>query len=389
MDTTELPDPLPAVRDAARLKELRRLRLLDTPAEEAFDRLTRLATTVLRVPVALVSLVDERRQFFKSCTGLAEPWATDRETPLTHSFCQYAVATDRPLLIEDAREHPTLATNGAVGDIGVVAYAGVPIRTRTGQPVGSLCAIDGQPRHWTAADLEVLRELAGLAGDLVELRAGDLDAADRELLVRQLVAAQEAERARIASEVHDDSLQVITAVSIRLQLLRQKVDPSLAPTVETLLANVQDASDRLRNLLFDLRPSALDNADLAAAIRAYLDHVSRDALPIWTVTSSLVSEPAPEARLVLFRIAQEALSNALAHAAASAVSVSLDAGREGVVLQVVDDGAGFDPSPTSTPGHLGLITMRERAELAGGTLRVTSSPGAGTTVRAWVPVRLS
>lgn len=383
-----LPDPGPAVLDATRLRALRRLRVLDTPAEAAFDRLTRLATTALRVPVSLVSLIDDERQFFKSCVGLAEPWLTARETPLTHSFCQYAVATDRPLFVEDARTHPTFAGNLAIDDLGVVAYAGVPIRTRAGHAVGTLCAIDRRPRRWSREDGEVLRELAGLAAELVELRAVDLDAAERELLVRQLVAAQEAERARIASEVHDDSLQVITAVSIRLQLLRQKVGPDLAPAVDTLVASVQDASDRLRSLLFDLRPSALDNATLGEAIRSYLEHVSRDDGPVWSVTSNLDGEPPAEARLVLFRIAQEALSNALAHAGSKRLDVALEGGREGIVLRVVDDGSGFDPSPP-TPGHLGIITMRERAELAGGMLRITTSPGAGTTIRAWVPIRVS
>ena len=93
----------------ARLRELRGTRLLDSPAEESFDRLTRLTSTVLNVPVALVSLVDDDRQFFKSCLGLPQPWARQRQTPLSHSFCQHVVESREPLVISDAREHPAAA----------------------------------------------------------------------------------------------------------------------------------------------------------------------------------------------------------------------------------------------------------------------------------------
>src|SRR5512134_2817347 len=94
------------IQDEARLEALRRTSLLDSPPEEAFDRLTRMATTVLRVPVALVSLVDADRQFFKSQCGLLEPLASLRETRLKYSFCKHAVGSREPLVVADARQHP-------------------------------------------------------------------------------------------------------------------------------------------------------------------------------------------------------------------------------------------------------------------------------------------
>lgn len=150
----------PVVRDAARLAALRHTALLDTPAEEAFDRLTRLATKILHAPTALVSLVDEDRQFFKSCVGLPEPWASQRETPLSHSFCQHTIASGEPLVITDAREHPLVHQNLAIRDLNVVAYAGIPLITSDGESLGSFCVIDSQPRVWTAAEIEILNELA-------------------------------------------------------------------------------------------------------------------------------------------------------------------------------------------------------------------------------------
>src|SRR5947208_10507226 len=94
------------LENTARLDALRRTMLLDSPPEDAFDRLTRLATTVLRVPVALVSLVDGDRQFFKSQCGLTEPLASTRQTPLTDSFCKHAVGSGEPLVVPDARRDP-------------------------------------------------------------------------------------------------------------------------------------------------------------------------------------------------------------------------------------------------------------------------------------------
>ncbi|MFL5561873.1 MAG: ATP-binding protein [Gemmatimonadaceae bacterium] len=157
--------------DPERLAALRHSALLDTPAEEAFDRLTRLATEILGVPVSLVSLVDGDRQFFKSAIGLPEPWASRRETPLSHSFCQHVVRGVMPLVVNDARLDPILSSNLAVSEIGVVAYAGIPIVDSGGHALGSFCAIDSKPRQWTDHEIRILRELTALVVSEIELRA--------------------------------------------------------------------------------------------------------------------------------------------------------------------------------------------------------------------------
>ncbi len=116
-----MSDVVGAVENPERLTALRRADLLDTPPEEAFDQLTGLAARLLDAPIAFVSLVDKDRQFFKSCIGpVPEPTLSQRQTPLSHSFCQYAVASQEPLLIEDAREHPVLKDNLAVWSWDVV-----------------------------------------------------------------------------------------------------------------------------------------------------------------------------------------------------------------------------------------------------------------------------
>ncbi|RYD64085.1 MAG: GAF domain-containing protein, partial [Verrucomicrobiaceae bacterium] len=144
--------------------------LLDTPPEAAFDRITRLVSELLNAPVALVSLVDSKRQFFKSSCGLAEPWASKRQTPLSHSFCQHVAASGTPLVITDAREHPLVLENLAIRDLKVIAYLGMPIKTPTGHTLGSLCAIDHVPRQWTEQEQSRLADLAEVVMSEIEIR---------------------------------------------------------------------------------------------------------------------------------------------------------------------------------------------------------------------------
>ena len=157
----------PTENDSARLKALQATGLLDSPPEESYDRFTRLVATALDVPTALVSLVDEDRQFFKSQVGLSEPSATERQTPLSHSFCKHAVATDAPVIVTDANKDPRFHTNPAIDEHSVVAYLGVPIRTPAGHVLGSLCAIDRKPRLWTGEQVQLLERLSALLSDQI------------------------------------------------------------------------------------------------------------------------------------------------------------------------------------------------------------------------------
>jgi hypothetical protein len=157
------------VADADRLAELRRSGLLDSPPEESYDRITELAARLLDAPVAQISLVDENRQFFKSCFGMDEPWTTKRETPLSHSFCQHALESPGPLLIEDARVHPLVRENLAIRDFDAIAYAGVPLVSAAGHALGTLCVIDHQPRAWTAEQVDTLTVLAASVVSQIQL----------------------------------------------------------------------------------------------------------------------------------------------------------------------------------------------------------------------------
>jgi GAF domain-containing protein len=159
------------VHDPNRLARLEELMLLDTPAEESLDRLTRLASKIVNTRVSLVTLIDANRQFFKSQFGLPEPLASARQTPLSHSFCQYTLGTNEPLVVTDARRHPILKNNPAIADLNVIAYLGMPLTTTDGVALGAFCVMDDKPRAWTEREIEIACELGVSAMTEIELRA--------------------------------------------------------------------------------------------------------------------------------------------------------------------------------------------------------------------------
>ncbi len=166
------------IANPQRLARLRNLNLLDTPADPAFDRLTNLATLVLQAPISLVTLVDAHRQFFKSQVGLGEPWASRREMPLDYSYCQHAVASGEPLVINDTQNHPLVFDSPATTEEGLLSYAGIPLITSDGVAIGTFCVADRKQRVWTADELAILTDLAASVMTEIELQ-GELAARHR------------------------------------------------------------------------------------------------------------------------------------------------------------------------------------------------------------------
>ncbi len=194
--------PASAISSPPRLAALEAADVLDTVPSRLQDSITRIASSLLGVPVTLLSLVDHDRQFFKSQVGLPDPWRTERQTPLTHSFCQWVVSGEEELVVEDARTMPALKSNAAIPDIGVIAYAGIPVRTQTGQVLGSFCAIDSKPRVWNRAELANLRNLARMAESAVTVEAltADTPARFKGILTIMLNATQLLRRNNIGNE---------------------------------------------------------------------------------------------------------------------------------------------------------------------------------------------
>jgi signal transduction histidine kinase len=212
----------------------------------------------------------------------------------------------------------------------------------------------------------------------------------RRRLLADIVHAQEEERRRLAGDIHDDAVQAMTAVLLRIGLLGSRLDkPDQVSLVEELEESIRDTIGRLRRLIAGLSPPELDRAGLAPAVRSALEQLKLDFQIDYSLESRLSREPGPEARTIAYRIVQEALANTRKHANASRVEVVLETMEHGLCTTVTDDGAGFDVESTLAvvrPGHLGLKAMRERAELAEGWLKIESHPGA-TTVKFWLPER--
>jgi PAS domain S-box-containing protein len=234
------------------------------------------------------------------------------------------------------------------------------------------------------------RLLTAFVRDITERQAADIlqrSLAERRALLEHLVSAAEEERQRIASNIHDDSIQAITAAGVRLQILRDELsDPKQLALLADLETTIEMSISRLRHLLFELRPPALDREGLAAALRMYVNE-SRDRFQTSVrLEDRLISEPDEGARIILYRIAQEALTNVAKHAQASETEVLLAQRDGGSVVRIADDGVGFQPDGArAAPGHMGLAAMRERARLAGGRIRIDSAPGTGTVVECWIP----
>src|SRR5680860_495076 len=186
------------VADPHRLAALRDLELLDTASEQAFDRLTQLAVSMLDVPMAAVSLVDEDRQFFKSCVGMPPEIAQARETPLEGSHCRHVVDRGAPLVIEDTRQEPLAAGTSPV-PAGTRAYAGAPLTTPSGHVLGAFCVMDRIPRKWSRRELDFLEALAASVMSEIELHAARL---------RDRRRGEQLENEHTASRVRANSFRV-------------------------------------------------------------------------------------------------------------------------------------------------------------------------------------
>lgn len=199
------------------------------------------------------------------------------------------------------------------------------------------------------------------------------------------ISAQEAERERIARELHDEIGQQLTVVLLGLSRAVEKAPPELAAELADLRDSARSGLDDVRRVARRLRPGVLDDLGLTTALASLASEVSERGGPrVERAVGAGLPDLAPEVELVVYRVAQEALTNVLRHAAARSVGLSLTRRGDAVVLEVRDDGRGFDVDGATREGA-GLLGMRDRAVLVGGTLRVDSDRG-GTRVRLEVPV---
>lgn len=259
--------------------------MLDTGPEKGLDRLTRLAAALVGTPVSFVSLVEEERQFFISHTGLAEPWASARQTPISHSFCRFVVASNEPLVVSDAREHPELHDNPAIDDLGVVAYLGVPLRNTEGHVLGSFCVVDSIPRDWSQTQIETLHELAAAAASEIELRARLARSDEIDPVTGMLTQARLQRETESALETVSRSRRValLLVQLTRLSLVQESLGRAAA---DQLIAAV---AARLHEQLRSVTLGRAGADQLAVLCPAVSDE--REALAVAQRTRKLLREP--------------------------------------------------------------------------------------------------
>ncbi len=287
-----------------------------------------------------------------------------------------AVEDRMPFWMEYRMRRPD-GTYSWVLDIGVPHYG----------PDGDVC--------WATWDPPSTSPSAGRLRIVTRESQAALEASRDEIrrLAGRLIEARDAERTRIARDLHDDVSQQLAGISIALSRVRHRVEAlgtadDVREDLRQLHERASTVAQNIRHISHDLHPTVLQHAGLAAALGANCADIERLHGKIAScIVDGDIASLAPEAALSLYRIAQEALRNVIAHAGARRIDVRLLRVDGHAELSITDDGCGFDIDRRSSRGSgLGLVSIAERARLARGTLSVASTPGNGTTVRVRVPM---
>jgi signal transduction histidine kinase len=392
-------DPQVAVADRQRLEAVLQTGLLDTPPEESFDRLTRLAAKLIGVPTTFISLVDEGRDFYKSCFGFGEPLSTTRQLE-GRTFCHHAIVSSAPLVINDTMADPVFSKIPTVQSLGVRAYAGIPLITDEGKAIGSFCAIDFAPRSWSALDIEILSELAASAMREIKLRSA----------VR---AAQNAVRSReeVLAVVAHDLRTPLNFVKMGAQLVAEAPD---AKENLHLLERIQGAADLMGLLIDDLLEVAKIEAGgisvrpRALSAQTLVDDAIQMSGPLaLRHQMKLIAECEPDLPPVLadyeriLRVFSNLIVNAVKFSGASKEVRVIAARTDRTVrFSVIDTGAGissedleriFDrfwqaDSADRRGAGLGLAIVKAIVNAHGGTIGVSSTVGKGSNFYFELPV---
>ena len=418
-----------AIGDERRLAAVRGTGLLDSEVEEAFDRLTRLAVRLVKIPAAFVSLVDENRDFYKSACGFGEPLASSRELE-GPTFCHFTVQAAEPLVIPDTNADPIYREVPTVRSLGVAAYVGIPIVVN-GEVIGAFCAIDTHPRAWTGDEIATLKELAAVAVSEISLRAARAESQEQAATLSK--QALELERARAEAEAANraksdflaamshDLRTPLNAIGGYAQLIEMGVHGPVTDGQRDAAARIARAQRHLLTLIDDIlqfaktesgqiplemRPIPLP--DLCGALESLIRPQATDKDIAFSCDLDEATGPAGE---VVTAVADfERVLQVLVNVSSNAIKFTDAGGRVTVTgrrsgswaeVSVQDTGRGIAPehieqifqpfvqvggsTGTREGVGLGLATSRNLARRMGGDILVESAPGVGSTFTLRLP----
>src|SRR5580693_8492132 len=337
----------------------------------------------------VIELIQHGRLFVAAGAGELPAGLLGMQVPLEDSAASAALRTRHAQRLQEPLTRARFDEHG-LGTLGVDAHGGllVPLVFQN-HAYGVLVAIDRlhDGPEFTTDDERLLEAFAASAATAVA--TAQSVASERQ---RQRLAAAEAERQRWARELHDDTLQSLSALRVGLSTARRSGKPkALELAVTDAIEHLEEGITNLRALITDLRPASLDELGAAAAIQALCERAGRAGIDI-DVNIDLAYERGrermrhtPEVETAMYRIVQEALTNAAKHGNAKRAVVEVHDDETDIQVSVRDDGVGFDP--TARADGVGLLGMNERVQLLEGSLEVRSAPGQGTTILASIPVK--
>ncbi len=361
----------------------------ETDLEVILELVAKRGRALVSARALLIELTQRDELVVAAGAGELPQGLIGRSVPLSDTVASQALRTGRAQRLEDELNRARFDEHG-LGQLGLQASGGlaVPLVFR-GQTYGVLLALDrihGGPA-FSAEDERLLHAFAASAASAVATAKSIASERDRQRL-----AAAEGERRRWARELHDETLQSLSALRIGLSSAGRSDRPeALGEAVRHAVEHLEEAISDLRALITDLRPAALDELGVKAAIEGLAERTARHSLDV-DVSVELAWEqglaptrPSPELETAIYRIVQEALTNASKHGGAKRAVVEIREEDSLVQMSIRDDGSGFTPH-VETDGF-GLLGMRERTDLLGGRLLIDSAPGQGTTISASIPVR--
>ena len=371
---------------------------LDTILKTTLDSVLKLINS----DIGGILFLDEETNtlYYRVQRGLSAKYAEEMRMPIGEGIAGSVASSGEPIILEDISKDPRAACPDLVSSEGLKGFASIPLKTKD-RVIGVMNIASHVAKRFAADDVSLLSSIGDYLGTAIEqARLYDrlTRASERyQTLLQHALTAQEQERKRIARELHDETSQAITSLTLSLQAIMGMAemkgigDKEFLDTLKATHSYAVYAGNEIIKLMKELRPTLLDELGMPAAIHRYAkDTLQAKGINVTAEFTGADRRFPPEVEVTLFRVAQGLIGNILEHSEAKNASIKLECNASECVLRIEDDGVGFDVSELTrvdpSGRGAGVFTMKERVSLVGGHCRIESRPGRGTRVVAKVPV---